>query len=275
MGEPYALSPRPAVVFTHKGLVVRYVKSILFKKFYDGEGGDGSGGNSPPPPPPPPAGTFTQEQVNAFLAKEKKAWEAKQKQTVDALKELQAKDGTSAARIAELEEQIQSIEKQYLSKDELAKKEAEKEAQKQKKLFDDTVAEKQLWQANYNQLLVENEIRAASTKYDAWKAEQLITQLGGKTKVVPVLAEGKPTGKYQVIVTIPGDEGKILEVSVDEAVKYMKSKPEEYGNFFKANVSGGIGGSNNGGTGANGVDMKRAATDPEYYRQNRSKITNG
>lgn len=254
---------------------MRYVKSILFKKFYDGD----EGGNNPPPPPPPPGGDndkkFTQKDLNDYLAKELSKEKQKYKKTVDELEALKSAKTTTEEQAAALQTQIDDLQKQYMSKDELQKQEQQKEAKKQKELFDATVAEKQQWQNNYNALLVENEIRAASTKYDAWKAEQLITQLGGKTKVVPVLAEGKPTGNYQVIVSIPGDEGKTLEVSVDEAVKYMKGKPEEYGNLFKANVSGGIGGSNNGGTGVNGVDMKRAAEDPEYYRKNRSKIQNG
>lgn len=248
---------------------MRYVKSLLFKKFYDGEGGDG--GTSPPPPPPPPA-TFTQDQVNSFLAKEKKAWETKNKATIDELNRLKNEAGTSKERVAELEGMIGSLEAQFLSKEELAKKEQEKEAKKQQELFQNTVKEKETWQKSYNDLLVENAIRSASTKYDAFSAEQMLIQLGGKSKVVPVVADGKPTGKYQVVVTIEGDEGKVLEVSADEAIKFMKGKPELYGNLFKANVNGGVGGTNLGGTGTNGVDMKKAANDPEYYRKHRSQI---
>lgn len=249
---------------------MRYVKSLLFKKFYEGEGGDG--GTSPPPPPPPPPGTFTQDQVNSFLAKEKKAWEQKNKATIDELNRLKNEAGTSTQRVAELEGMISSLEAQFLSKEELAKKEQEKEKQKQKELFDNTVKEKETWQKSYNDLLVENAIRTASTKYDVFSADQMLIQLGGKSKVVPVLAEGKPTGKYQVVVTIEGDEGKVLEVSADEAIKYMKGKPEQFGNLFKANVNGGVGGTNSGGGAAGGIDLKKAGTDAEYYRKHRSQI---
>lgn len=251
------------------------IKSLLFKKFYDGEG---EGGNNPPPPPPPPGGDdkkFTQKDLNDFLAKELSKEKQKYKKTVDELEQLKTAKTTTEEQALALQEQIDTLQKQYMSKEELARQEAEKEAKKQKKLFDDTVAEKQTWQKQYNDLLVENAIRAASTKYDAWSAEQMLIQLGGKSKVVPVLAEGKPTGKYQVVVTIDSDEGKVLEVSADEAIKYMKEKPEIYGNLFKANVNGGVGGGNIGGTGTNGVDLKKAQNDPKYYRENRSKITNG
>lgn len=250
-----------------------YLKRLKMR-FYDNDGGEG-GNSPPPPPPPPPPATFNQDQVNAFLAKEKRKWEEGHKKTISELQRLQSVAGTSEEQIKELQGTIDSIQAQYMSKDELSKKEADKKAIEDKKKFDDLTASATSWQNQFTGLLVQNEIIKAATKHEAFNNEQMLTQLGGKSKVVPVIADGKPVpGQYQVVVTI-NDGDKVLEISADEAVKLMKGKPDQYGNLFKAGVNGGVGGGNNGGGSGGTVDLERAKKDPEYYRKNREKINNG
>lgn len=241
-------------------------KFYFTRSYYEGAEGEGAGGGSGG------AATFTQEQLNNFLAKEKKAWQASQQKTVAELTKLKEQEGVSAGRVTELEETIKALEVQYMTKDELAKRETEKQAKALTDKLESLTGERTTWQNNYQQLLIENEIVKASQKLGAFSDEQMLTQLGGKAKVVPVIVEGKPTGKYQVVFGIT-DAGKTLELTAEKAMEFMKEKPEQYGNLFKANVSGGFGGGNNGVV--TPLDLKKVAADSVSYRQNRSKILNG
>lgn len=246
---------------------------LLTKKFYAGEG---EGGNSPPPavpPPPPPPTAFTQEQVNSMLAKEKKVWQEQQKKTVAELEQLRTTEGLSKQQVEELQQSITALEKQYLTKEELSKREADKQAAAAKAQLDLYSGQAKTWQTNFQNMLVENEIVKASVANAAFSDEQILALLSGKAKVTEILAEGKPTGKYQVLIAMQ-DAGKDLELTPADALKLMKDQPQKYGNLFKSGVAPGVGGNNNGGTGTK-IDYNTVGDNPEFYRANRQRVING
>jgi hypothetical protein len=80
---------------------------------------------------------------------------------------------------------------------------------------------------------------------------------------------GKPTGKFKVVVDFPDrdESGAAVtrELSSREATKRMKEQPDQWGNFFRANVVSGIGSGSGGGTPTgNGKIDVRKLTQQQY-----------
>lgn len=240
-----------------------------------GGGGGSSGGNSGGSGNPPAA--FTQDQVNAILNKEKAKWQNQNKATVTQLEELKKQEGLSKERVAELEQQIDNLQKTYMSESELLKRDTEKKQKEMTAQLEQTTGQLKFWNGKYTQLLVTNAITTAAAANEAYNPVQMLTQLGGMAKVVPVTQDGKETGEFEVKIQFPDKdkEGKpvVLELTPDAAMKRMKELPEQYGNLFKAGVNGGVGGNNSGpGT---PTDLKKVMSDPAEYRKNRDKILKG
>lgn len=255
-------------IVVNRYYLLRYINA----RFYEGDG-DGSGNSPPPPPPsppvvppPPPSGVFNQQQVNKLLADERR-------KHADKLKELQSESGLSKARVEELQSQIAELETGYMSKAEIAERDF---ASKQKQYEKDLKTQQEqasYWQTQHNGLLVNYSITEAAASADVFNMQQIHNLLGGKSKVVPIIKDGKEAG-LEVRVSFPDvdSEGKpvVLSLTPAEALKRMKELPQDYGNLFKSGVTGGVGGSNNGTGGGTAPSLEEAAKiSPEAYRKAR------
>jgi hypothetical protein len=247
-------------------------RTRIFKGYYEG---DGNPTPPPSPPPPPTPTTFTQDQVNAFLAKEKKAWQSQQQQLAAQLEQYRTSEGTTKERAAELETQIEELKKQYMTKEELAAEDSKKKEKQFTTQVQTLQSERDQWQGLFTKNLVTSGLKSAAAETEAYNADQIVTLLSGQTKVVQVLKDGKPTGEFETKVAFPtvskDGEPIILELTPVEALKKMKEMPEKYGNLFKSGVQGGLGGGNNGPSGGP-VTLEQASKDPEAYRKNREKL---
>jgi hypothetical protein len=249
-------------------------RSRVVKGYYEGD--PVSPPTVPPTvPPTPPANTFTQDQVNAFLAKEKKGWQSQQQQLATQLEQYRTSEGVTKERAAELENQIEELKKQYMTKDELAAEASKKEKDAYTKQVTTLTSERDQWQGTFTKLLVTSQLRSAAAETEAYNTDQMVTLLGGQTKVVPVLKDGKQTGEFEVKVLFPttskDGEQVVLELTPLDAMKKMKDTPEKYGNLFKSGVQGGLGGNNGGPTGGP-TTLVDATKSPEEYRKNREKL---
>jgi hypothetical protein len=163
-----------------------------------------------------------------------------------------------------------------MSQQELAKRDSEKQAKEYQARLEKAETTAKTHEQRFTKLLVNHAISAAASANDAWKAEQMLTQLGGLAKVVPVLLDGKETGDYEVKIQFPDKtkEGQfvVLDLTPDATMKRMKELPELYGNLFKSGVQGGVGGNNNGVQGTNSNDLNSVTADPETYRKNRKTL---
>ena len=247
---------------------------------HEGDGGGGTGNPDPnpdpdPDPDPDPGQTFTQAQVNSFLKKEREKDRSIIKQTkeqlqqhVEQLNALKQEKGLSEAQKDKLQERINEIKNQYLTKEQQLEQEKEeavstleanltasqKEAAEFKNLFETTTKN--------------NAISDAATKYKAFNPIQLQNILAPQVEVVPSKdEEGNLTGSWEArtkINTVNKDGEKVtLDVTVDEAVKMMKDTPESYGNLF-IDPSGGGGGGYNMSTNEGGEPDFTKMTQPEY-----------
>ena len=233
--------------------------------------------------------TFTQEQVNKFLADDRRKNETTQQAKVKALleeKEAKITEAINSKTLTEQErdqlkadkEAVQTQLKDYRSKEETLRRE-----QLQLKTEYDTkvtVAEKraQDWEGRYRDAQVNRELLDASINNDAFNATQLVEILQPKTKMVEVKdTAGQGTGQYQIVtdLKILDDKGvvSVVQCSPAEAVKKMKTCPTLYGNLFKTNATGGVGGNSATGAnpgGASSFDPKNKFTQ-EQFRAERAK----
>lgn len=255
-------------------------KSLLRLIAYEGEdttpgagGGDtlpGSGGGDPPPK------MLSQTEVNAIIAREKRAWDQKNQQTIQQLEQLKQAKGLSEQEKQELQTRIEDLQQTFQTKEQ----QQQTELSKLQKKYDKDVKENQqlaqTWRDNHDNLLKKVEIGRAASKFKAVNSSQIEAILLPMTKVVEKLDEdGKPSGEWIPKVTFPGKdkEGKSvsLTLSVEEAVKQMTEMPEEYGNLFQNQANGGVGVNPSNGA-SKGILGNIQTMSVEEYKAARSQL---
>lgn len=167
-----------------------------------------------------------------------------------------------------MEERIETLKNEFLTKEELAKKETQKTLSKQKEELANVQKEVGKWKSLYEETTVENSLLgAAASDPDVFNPGQILDLLKPKTRLVEELdADGKPTGRLTPKIRLAGKnkdgEPIVLELTPKEAVAQLKENTAEYGNLFKSNVIKGVGGNNNGDTRKNGGPPE----DPVAFR---------
>jgi len=232
--------------------------------------------NTPPVEPPPPAvppKTFTQEDLNKILAKEKRTYEERNQKLINDLKTMQDSATMTVQEKEALELRIEDLQKATMTKEELALR----EQAKAKKTYEDNLkaleGEATSWKSRYTKETIARSILDEAVRSEAYAPAQLVELLGTKSKLVPVLDEtGKPTADFVTKISfddVDKDQKPVtLELTVSETLKRMKEIPDRFGNLFKSNANGGAGGSNNG------VAYKPGSvvTDPKAWREQRAAI---
>jgi hypothetical protein len=198
---------------------------------------------------------FSQDQVNKFLAEERRKLQKANERTVQQLEALRKNASLTEQEKISLEERIETIKNEFLSKEQIQQKELQKAQKKQKEEIETVQKEVGKWKNLYEETTVENSLLgAAASDPDVFNPRQILELLRPRTRLVEELDEesGKPTGRFTPRVRLPGkdkDGNNItLELVPGEAVKQLKENTTEYGNLFKSNVIKGVGGNNSGDT---------------------------
>lgn len=210
--------------------------------------------------------TFTQEDVNKFLAEDRRKHQAK---VVELQAEL-AKLKTSSTERDALQQKVTELNNTLLSKEELAKVEAQRlkdQAEIALKTANDQAAK---WRSNYENTLADSAITKAAASHKAFNPEQIKLILANRVQVKPELDEqGAETGNFKVVMTSHTKDGKTIEMTVDEGIKEMRAN-EGFANLFLAEGSSGTGSitiNNRPGS----SDPTKPPADPREYRQWREK----
>ncbi len=205
---------------------------------------------APPPPAPPPANkTYTQVELEQQIAEVRKKDEDRVKKVSEELRKMQESSQLTVKEKADLETRIKELQEQYMTKEQIAAQEAEKERLKSKTEYESVTGERDRWKNTFEQSAIENAI-IRSTASDAVHADQIRDLLVPKSRVVEEKdADGKGTGDFKVMVKITITDKKtklpvVLDLPIDDAVKQMKENVDRYGNLFKSTMQGGLGGSN-------------------------------
>lgn len=187
-----------------------------------GTGGDNGGGNPPAPK------TFTQDDVNAILAKERRETQKK----IDELRKVAMSNDS-----AQLKQQLDEVQKSYRTKEEQHAYEKKLlEEQSQQKLEALTNENKTL-KERYQSTVVDYTLTEAISSADAFNPVILRDFLKNKTEV-----KQTENGNLDLVVklAVPTDKGEVtLELKPKEAIKKMQEMNQVYGMFFKSNIKTG------------------------------------
>ena len=244
------------------------------------DGSQGQGGESGGDSGDPNDGerTFTQAELNRFLAEDRRKTEAKFTDKFAKLEEsyqsaLENKQLNESER-QELENQLEDLRARHRTKEQqlaYEKKKAQEEASVRIKELEEQATS---WQSRYTESTINRELQNAAVAHDAYNPELVVTHLKGQTLLEEQTDDdGKSTGKLVPMVTMMvknEDTGapESMKMTPSEAVEYMKKNPERYGGFFKNNIREGIGSSSATGGAMSGdgtVDVTKL-TDAEYFK---------
>jgi hypothetical protein len=222
-----------------------------------------------------PPRTFTQEDVNRFLAEEKKKTRGQTENLIKELEVLKKSKGLSEQEKVTLSQKIDELNNQLLTKDQLLEKERSKLQREHTEIIQKERDEKENWRNRYTESTIIRSIVDAASDAGAYNTEQIVALLKSNARLVEDTdSEGNSIGTFTPRVKFrdTDKDGKpvTLDLSIEEAVKRMKDLPEKYGNLFKVNLNGGLGG-NGSTTGNKPLDPSRIKT-MEQYKQNRARI---
>lgn len=222
---------------------------------------------------------LTQEQFNAALAEDRRKHNERYQKMAEELERIKNKSTTSEKEKEKYQAQIADLEKQYLTREELAKKEQEKINNQVKKEKEELITDRDKWKNLYTETSIENSIMAAANTHGAHRAQQIVALLKPKTRIVEITDdEGSGTGKYKPMAKVMSfdkkdNTHKELELDISDAVKLMKDQPEEYGNLFTSTLNNGVGGSSgsSGGTKKSGFQANMGYEAYKKYKKENSQ----
>lgn len=187
---------------------------------------------------------FTQDEVNRILAEHKRT-----------LQDKVAELGKQTSDLPKYQQKVKELQESLMTKEELAKQEAER----RKAEYDEAVkvaqADKEHWQKKYLQNTFDVEFARAAGKQEVFDADQFALILKDKCQTVEITDDtGKGTGRYKVMMQVE-ENGKTLTLSCEDGLAKLREMGK-YPNQFRTNKVPGTGGSNFAGdhkTGGNGV----------------------
>lgn len=234
-----------------------------------GAGGTGAGGTDA-------SKQFTQDDVNRFLAEDRRKHKTQVEQTVAQLEELKTQKGLSEQQVLDLERRIENLNSTVQTAEEKAKQQLAKKEKEFKDSLDKTVVDRDQWRGFYTREVTNNQILQAAVAHKAVSTEQILEFLGPKTRLVEVL---DPTDNKTVVGYAPkvkfkdkNDKGEEIELdlTIEDTVKRMKDLPDRFGNLFNSGTTGGLGGTGSAGGGGAGAGI--SLDDPAKYRSERKKF---
>ena len=236
-----------------------------------------SGGNEP---------KFTQEQLNRFLAEDRRKNQEKLKKQSEQFtkmeKQLQnmiARESTTAQERASLEADLEELRATQRTAEQQREHEVKKAAEKHQRELEEARNAATNWETMFKKSSIERAIMDAANEHDAFNANDFIALLGPRAEMREQKdKDGNPTGQLvpMVAVDVKDEEtGEILKAwkTPSDAVKSMKESPDQHGNKFRDSVIAGIGGgtaSSSGGKGSAKVDPTKLSMEEKarLFREN-------
>lgn len=236
---------------------------------------------TPPPAPgtPPVDKTYTQKELNDFLAVEKNQAKKNNQALITQLEELKGIKSLSEQQTTDLNAKIEELQNQSLSKEEIAKREKDKLQKDYDVKLTQATEQQKTWQGRFSNKVIEVDVLREADKADAYNPEQILDLLRNKSRTVEGVGEdGKPNGKFVTRINIDSEDDagvvKTLDLTATEAIKLMKEQ-KKYANLFIVEGTGGVG----GGPNRDGNPLIKKADDlmkmtDEQYRKYRKENPN-
>ena len=211
-----------------------------------GDGGDGKGGDGKL--------SFTQDQLNKMMADNRRKLTQQNETLLGELNGIKEQANLTAQAKTELEDRIEELQSQFLSKEELAKRKVTKATKDHEDLVAKITQDGKNWQQLYTNERVTTALTKAAIAAKATVPAQIVSLLGSQTHLSPQLGEdGQPNGLFDTMVKFNdvGEDGKpvVLDLAPEAALKRMQELPDQFGNLFINPGAGGMGGDSGSGAG--------------------------
>jgi hypothetical protein len=241
--------------------------------------GNNNNGN---PDPKKGVKIFTQDEVNKFLADERRKTTQKYTQLESAYKEALTNQNLTQEQRVQLEEKLEDLQKTFRSKEQQLEHERKQLEEKYSKELTGLKESAQTWEQRFKNTMLERTLQDASVKHEAYNPAVMTSLLKTMAKVIEKTDDqGRGTGEWTTIVDLTDVDAKTGETIVtrrnpEDAVKRMKELPE-YAMLFKCNVVSGIGAGTATGSGRPGsgpLDPSTLTTEQymELRRKDPSKL---
>lgn len=186
--------------------------------------------------------SFTQEQVNKIIAKERRTYQEKMSKLDDEINALKTRSNLNTDERKQLETRLEEIRNKSATENEKLSNALKKA---NKRYEEDTTALKAqatTWQDRFTKDRIRSELVSAAAKGDAYNPEQIVALLSTQTQLVERKdEEGNGLGSFDVIVKQPGvnkkGESVVFERSPADAVAAMK-EDDGFLNLFKGGTGG-------------------------------------
>jgi len=201
--------------------------------------------NDPAPSADPGPKAFSQEQVNKFLADDRRKHTDKYTSLETSYQELLNNSTVQGDERSNLESQLNDLRAQFRTKEQQAAFEAQEAKTGYERQIEQLQSDKKIWEDRYTDTSISTALQSAAIEHDAFNPNQIITQLQSNTRLVEEMTDNnQATGRLVPMVEMKvNTDGatETLQMTPTEAVAYMKKSPEKWGNFFKNNIREGMG----------------------------------
>jgi len=230
-------------------------------------GGDGGTGNASEGGTGNAPKTFTQDEVNKFLAEDKRKHQERYAQLEASHKELLENQNLNDEQRDKLQSQLEDLQKAQRTKEQqLAhdKKQVEEKLTEQLKTAEERATH---WENMFKTNEIRRSLQDAAVGADAFNPGHIVALLQPYTELKDQEGQLVPMVDFDD-VDEKGQPIKTLRTPQD-AVKRMRELPKIHGNLFKSNVVSGVG-SGQADVGDGDVDYTNMSA--EDYRKNRKAI---
>jgi hypothetical protein len=222
-------------------------------------GGGGNGGGK----------TFTQEELNAILAEDKRKHQERIKTLETDYQELLENQNLTKEQRDKLQSKLEDLQNAQLTVEQRAEREKKELEKKYQTDLKEVLADRERWETLYKQATVDRALQDAAMSADAFEPSQIVALLR------PMTSLKEEEGQFVAMIDFPdisekdGKPIKTLRTPAD-AVNRMRELPKKWGNLFNSNIVEGLGAGN--ANNAGGRDFDYSAMSPEQYRKHRNEI---
>lgn len=213
---------------------------------------------------------FTQDDVNKFLADDRRKHTQKYEQLESAYRDALENQNLSSEQRGQLEAKLDELQKTFRSKEQQLEHDKRLLEERYSKDVKEQAEKAVLWENKFRQTLIDRTLQDAAVTNDAFNPTQILALLRPMTKIVEKTDDqGKSTGELVPIVDLTDIDTKTGESIItrrtpEDAVKRMRELPDLFGNLFKSNVVSGVGAGRAAGgsnTGDGRVDPRKISMD--------------
>ncbi|KPK52070.1 MAG: hypothetical protein AMS22_09845 [Thiotrichales bacterium SG8_50] len=222
---------------------------------------------------------FTQDDLNRFLAEDRRKHQDKLKKLESGYKEILADKNLALEQRQKLEAELEDLRKSQMTEKQRLEYERKQQAEKFKSDLGQLKESASRWETLYKGSQIDRSLQDAAIAAEAFNPNQIVGLLRPMTKMQERTDEaGNGLGDFTPVIDFPDiDEATGEQVMTlrtpEEAVQRMKELPNLFGNLFKSNVVSGVGsGSATGGvTSGDGGRVDPAKLTPEQFRKLRKE----